>query len=131
MYAYIWYLSNLFFFHLDKYIDHSKWEHTNNWTPSAYQPYQPPPTPNTQHDLAPSSSKDPESNTGTSTTTTITLDISRTNGQLQVVSSEVLGQEQVADYLVAMQQRWEQQQKKRSLARKRYLLRKKGFFEKN
>lgn len=72
------------------------------------------------------------------TTTTITLDISRVNGQLRAASSDDLEQDQVADYLVAMQQRWEEENqgehKKRMVAaaaKKRRSLWKKGFFEKN
>jgi hypothetical protein len=60
------------------------------------------------------------------------------NGQLRAATSDDLEQDQVADYLVAMQQRWEEQDrgehKKRMVAaaaKKRRSLWKKGFFEKN
>ncbi|KAI8079867.1 uncharacterized protein BX664DRAFT_362019 [Halteromyces radiatus] len=65
-------------------------------------------------------------------TTTITLDISR-DGQCHISPHQSLAQDQVADYLVAMQQKWSQieHKKKRRSAKKQLLLLKRDFFEKN
>ncbi|CAO3646462.1 unnamed protein product [Cunninghamella blakesleeana] len=113
------------FFSLDRPLldlhnrnDH-EWQY--NWTPSEYQPYQPPPMPNQLNTQEP-----------TTTTRTITLNISKIDGELHVIPEDMVAYDQVVDYLAAMQQKYsqmEQKKKKRALTKKKNL--RKRFFEKN
>ncbi|CAO3622701.1 unnamed protein product [Cunninghamella echinulata] len=82
--------------------DH-EWQY--NWSPSEYQPFQPPPLPTTATNTQPT----------TSSTRTITFNISKIDGELHVIPDDIVGYDQVVDYLSAMQQKYTQmeQQKKR------------------
>ncbi|KAI9304156.1 hypothetical protein BJ944DRAFT_288855 [Cunninghamella echinulata] len=96
-----------------------------DWSPSEYQPYQPPPLPTTTA----ATNTQPT----TSSTRTITFNISKIDGELHVIPDDIVGYDQVVDYLSAMQQKYtqmEQQKKKRKSLTKKKSLRKR-FFEKN